>query len=56
MSNTGEDVISDPGEKYNAEHGSGALTVFEPRLEEARREELYAGWKRAVDRARDWER
>jgi glycerol kinase len=35
---------------------TGELRVFEPRLEEARREELYAGWKRAVERSRNWER
>jgi glycerol kinase len=33
---------------------AGALRVFEPRLEPARREALYAGWKRAVERARGW--
>ena len=27
---------------------------FEPRMPAARREELYAGWKRAVERARGW--
>ncbi|MCZ6713007.1 MAG: glycerol kinase, partial [Deltaproteobacteria bacterium] len=27
---------------------------FDPRLAEDRREELYAGWKRAVERARGW--
>lgn len=27
---------------------------FEPRLDAARREELYAGWRRAVERARGW--
>ncbi len=29
--------------------------VFEPKLGAARREALYAGWKRAVERSRDWE-
>jgi glycerol kinase len=33
---------------------AGELTVFEPAMQEARREELYAGWKRAVERARGW--
>jgi glycerol kinase len=33
---------------------TGELTVFEPRMDEARREALYAGWRRAVERARDW--
>jgi glycerol kinase len=28
--------------------------VFEPRLPEAEREVLYAGWKRAVERSRGW--
>jgi len=32
----------------------GGLVRFEPRLEAPRREELYAGWKRAVERARNW--
>ncbi len=30
-------------------------TVFEPRMEVARRDELYAGWKRAVERSLAWE-
>ena len=33
---------------------TGELTVFEPRMDEVRREALYGGWKRAVERARDW--
>jgi glycerol kinase len=33
---------------------AGALRVFEPRLPAERREALYAGWKRAVERARGW--
>lgn len=28
--------------------------VFEPKMDEARREELYAGWKRAVERSLAW--
>ena len=28
---------------------------FEPAMEAARRDALYGGWKKAVDRARDWE-
>jgi glycerol kinase len=28
---------------------------FEPSIDEARRNKLYAGWKKAVERARDWE-
>jgi len=33
---------------------AGELRVFEPGLDPDRREALYAGWKRAVERARDW--
>ena len=32
----------------------GDITVFEPRLSEGRREALYAGWKRAVERSLAW--
>jgi glycerol kinase len=32
----------------------GAVTLFEPRMSADRREALYAGWKRAVERSRDW--
>ncbi len=34
--------------------GRGA-TLFEPQMGEDQRESLYAGWKRAVERARGWE-
>ena len=34
--------------------GAGARTVFEPSLSADRRESLYAGWKRAVERSRGW--
>jgi glycerol kinase len=27
---------------------------FEPGMDVSRREELYAGWERAVERAKDW--
>jgi glycerol kinase len=33
---------------------SGDVTLFEPRMPAGRREELYAGWKRAVERSRGW--
>jgi glycerol kinase len=33
---------------------AGELRVFEPQLDPARRDALYAGWKRAVERARGW--
>ncbi|MBN1814932.1 MAG: glycerol kinase GlpK, partial [Anaerolineae bacterium] len=32
----------------------GVDRVFEPRWDETRREEAYAGWKRAVERSRGW--
>jgi glycerol kinase len=35
---------------------SEGMRVFEPRLAEAEREALYAGWRRAVERARGWAR
>ncbi len=41
---------SDPAEVES----SGEITVFEPALDEERREALYAGWKRAVERSRRW--
>ena len=31
------------------------VTVFEPAMEADRRAALYAGWKRAVERAMGWE-
>ena len=30
------------------------MRVFEPRMDAQKREELYAGWKRAVERSLDW--
>jgi len=38
------------------EAGEAGRSVFEPCLSEDRRESLYAGWKRAVERSRDWVR
>ncbi len=35
--------------------GAGART-FEPQMSQDRRDALYAGWQRAVERSRDWER
>jgi glycerol kinase len=37
------------------ESGSAGATIFEPALTADRREALYAGWKRAVERSRDWD-
>ncbi len=34
----------------------GGLSSFEPAMSADRRDELYAGWKRAVERALDWDR
>ena len=34
--------------------GGGGMRVFEPALDAGERECLYAGWKRAVERSRDW--
>jgi glycerol kinase len=34
----------------------GALRTFDPAMSADRRDALYAGWKRAVERARDWDR
>jgi glycerol kinase len=36
-------------------HNWAVDRVYTPRLDEARRDELYAGWKRAVERALQWE-
>jgi glycerol kinase len=38
------------------EAGDAGRTVFDPSLTADRREALYAGWKRAVERSRDWAR
>jgi glycerol kinase len=35
---------------------AGEARVFEPRLGEAERDALYAGWRRAVERSRGWAR
>jgi glycerol kinase len=42
------------GEGAGPTAARGGFTRFEPALEPARREELYAGWKRAVERSRGW--
>jgi len=43
---------SDRAELESLEAGA---QIFEPRLRAERREALYAGWKRAVERSRKWE-
>ena len=40
-------------DKLRAVTSEGA-TVFEPRMSAERRDELYAGWQRAVERSRGW--
>ena len=30
-------------------------TEFEPKMDKAQRDKLYKGWKRAVERAKNWE-
>jgi len=42
---------SDPA---SLEAATGRHTKFEPQLDEERRERLYAGWRRAVERSRGW--
>jgi glycerol kinase len=42
------------GDRASLEAATGRRTVFEPRLGNDQRESLYKGWKRAVDRSRDW--
>ena len=38
------------------EHATGkGATLFEPAMGEDRRDDLYAGWKRAVERSKGWE-
>jgi glycerol kinase len=56
------------GAAYLAGVGAGLMTLdqvrrtsrerarFEPRMSEDEREALLAGWRRALERARDWDR
>ena len=41
--------------RQDLETATGGGTTFEPRMSEDQRESLYAGWKRAVERSREWE-
>ncbi len=41
--------------REDLERATGGGRLFEPSLDEDRRESLYAGWKRAVERSRGWE-
>ncbi len=42
-------------DRADLESIGGRAQIFEPKLAAERREALYAGWKRAVERSRDWE-
>ena len=42
-------------DRSELESAGESARIFEPNLGAERREALYAGWKRAVERARDWE-
>ena len=42
-------------DRADLESGSAGVTVFEPTLAADKREALYADWKRAVERSRDWD-
>jgi glycerol kinase len=43
-------------DRSELERARGRSTIFEPRLSARERDALYAGWKRAVERSRDWAR
>ena len=43
-------------DRQQLDSARGSHQRFEPRIAEAEREELYAGWLRAVERSRDWVR
>jgi glycerol kinase len=42
-------------DRADLESAGERAQIFEPKLGAERREALYAGWKRAVERSRDWE-
>jgi glycerol kinase len=42
-------------DRAELESERASVQVFEPTLEEDRREALYASWQRAVERSRDWD-
>ena len=57
----GAAALAGLGTGFYADRGSlpgagGGLTTFEPTMSADRRDALYAGWKRAVERSLDWER
>ncbi|MCH2172404.1 glycerol kinase GlpK [Myxococcota bacterium] len=43
-------------DRSEVESAARRLRVFEPQMSSDRRDDLYGGWKRAVERSRDWHR
>jgi glycerol kinase len=41
-------------DRAQLDQATGRLTVFAPKISADTRESLYAGWKRAVERSKDW--
>jgi glycerol kinase len=41
-------------DRGDLENSRGDMVRFEPRMDRSRADALYAGWKRAVERSRDW--
>ena len=41
-------------DRSEIEATEAGISIFEPRMSADRREALYSGWKRAVDRSREW--
>ena len=41
-------------DRADLESSSAAVETFAPKMSADRREDLYAGWKRAVERSRNW--
>jgi len=41
-------------DRQDLESASAAVETFSPKMSDDQREDLYAGWKRAVERSRDW--
>ena len=41
-------------DRADLEASKGPTTLFEPGMSAAKRDALYRGWQRAVERSRDW--
>ena len=41
-------------DRAELEASKGPTRIFQPQMDEARRESLYGDWQRAVERSRDW--